>query len=298
MIITKIKAGLGNQLFQYACGRALSLRNNDILKLDLTVWDQFEDFRTFKGAWMTEDGYLDPYSLQHFNIVENIASHDEIQQLKYPRGRLSSLYFKIRTKLGLFNVSFVPRILKKKGDQYLDGYWQTEKYFRDHAATIRNELTLKKPMSSEAQDLLKEIQSKKISIAIHVRRGTITKAGSTHLFFGICSNSYYERAIDLILKKINGGAHIFVFSDSINLVKDEISIKYPVTYVTPKMMTDYEELILMSMCNHNVIANSSFSWWGAWLNSHPDKIVIAPRRWTKEKNYIYRDIIPKSWLRI
>ena len=93
--------------------------------------------------------------------------------------------------------------------------------------------------------------------------------------------------------------HLFVFSDDIDIAKKEMIIKkYPVTFVSSPAIPDYEELILMSRCQHNIIANSTFSWWGAWLNQNPNKIIIAPKLWTRKGNYVFRNIIPKSWIRI
>lgn len=106
------------------------------------------------------------------------------------------------------------------------------------------------------------------------------------------------KAIDLIAKKIGPDFHLFVFSDSIESVRNEFSSKYPITYVSSPDIPDYEELIVMSNCSHNIIANSTFSWWGAWLNKNPNKIIITPKKFSRKKDFVYRDIIPPSWIRI
>jgi hypothetical protein len=237
------------------------------------------------------------YGLGNFNITENIATNDEISKLKYPQGVFSVYYKKIRTKLHLFNISFVPRMIKKKGDIYLDGYWQTEKYFVDFAEQIRKDLTLKNPFSNDAKAFSDQIKSTKPSVSMHMRRGDYANDKNTNRYWGTCNNEYYFKALNYLVSKVGANMHVFVFSDDIEWVKKNISIAYPTTYVSSPDIADYEEMSLMSMCDHNIIANSSFGWWGAWLNKNPGKIVVAPKRWTTKGNFAFRDIVPASWIR-
>ena len=159
MIIAKIKAGLGNQMFQYACGRALSLRNGDELKLDTSDWSLGRE-------------KVRSYLLSNFNIVENIATDDELRKLKYPWGEFATKAIKkILSIMGNSKISFDPKIVTKKGDVYLDGYWQSEKYFVDHAAEIRDDLTLRNPLTSSAAKMLEKIQNEECPVSINIRRG-------------------------------------------------------------------------------------------------------------------------------
>ena len=293
MIIVVIKGGLGNQLFEYAAGRALSLRqqkadnSEPLLKLDTSNYS------------LTNNIYpLRHYGLCHFNIIENIATLDEISTLKYPRGILSLCYKTIRTKLGFFNVVFIPRMLHKKGNIYLEGYWQTEKYFEDFKEQIQRELTLVKPISSRAKYFKDQIKRKSPSISLHIRRGDYADSRNTNRHFGTCSESYYSEALKFIASKIAGTVNVFVFSDDIEWVKRNIFSSYSLIHVSSPEIPDHEELILMSLCDHNVISNSTFGWWGAWLNKNTQKLIVAPKRWTKKKNFIFRDIIPPSWTRL
>jgi hypothetical protein len=154
-------------------------------------------------------------------------------------------------------------------------------------------------MTEESRDVLHKILSEKISVSLHVRKGQIAEMGMKHTFYGISTNEYFSRAVDHIANMIGCEFHLFVFSDDIDIAKKEMIIKkYPVTFVSSPAIPDYEELILMSRCQHNIIANSTFSWWGAWLNQNPNKIIIAPKLWTRKGNYVFRNIIPKSWIRI
>jgi hypothetical protein len=280
-------------MFQYATGRALSLRQQKdsgkevLLKLDATNYSKRNGVDTDRH-----------YGLNNFNIIENIATDDEISKLKYPKGVASVYYKKIRTKLGLFNISFVPRMLKRKGDIYLDGFWQSEKYFDDFADQIHIDYTSKNPLGDHAKIYANEIESKEITVSLHVRRGDYANDPNTNKYWGTFSNEYYSVALKHIASKVGNRIHVFVFSDDIEWVKEHISIPYPTTYISSPDIVEYEEIVLMSMCHHNIIANSTFSWWGAWLNRNPEKIVIAPKNWVKRRKLTFRNIVPKSWIRI
>ena len=295
MIISQLKGGLGNQLFQYACGRALVLRqekkglNPGKLKLDIS-------------GYGTQNGTDTPrqYILAKYNIDAEIATPEEIKKLKYPFGIISKarryLWVKV-LKQG--NFSFRKYIFDSKGQTYLDSFFQTEKYFIDHEQEIRRELTLKNPLGETAQTALVEIQKTSISVSMHVRRGDIVQQAEGNPYYGICTPEYYSEALSSIAEKIGGKEFkVFVFSDDIEWVKKNITIPYPTKYVSLPEIADYEELYLMSKCDHNIIANSSFSWWGAWFNQNLQKIVIAPKLWVTRMHWWHKDTVPESWTRI
>ena len=210
---------------------------------------------------------------------------------------MSMLYRRLRTKLGLFNVGWVPRILRKKGDVYLDGYWQTEKYFIDCADTIRHEFSMKEPMGQDAQAVASKISKEPESVSLHVRRGDVARDAATNPYADIATPKYYERALEYIGAKLKN-PHVFIFSDDPKWVVENIKISFPSTVISGSCIPDYEEVILMSQCRHHIIANSSFSWWGAWLNRNPQKIVIAPKKWILKMQWRHKDTVPKSWIRI
>jgi hypothetical protein len=286
--MTKLKGGLGNQLFQYACGRALSIRNGEELKLDIT---EYADNNTTDVARH--------YSLSHFNIKATIATIEEILKIKYSYGLISKATRIFRTKiLREFYIGFNKKILTRKGNSYLDGFFQTEKYFLDKEKEIRDDLKLKAPLNEKAKEISSLIKDAQQSISLHVRRGDYISHPVSRQYNGTCSLEYYTKALELIVSKIGDDITIFVFSDDIAWVKENMPLPYPAIYVSSPDIPDYEEMVLMSMCNHNIIANSSFSWWGAWLNPDPSKIVIAPKRWTLKEQWQYRDIVPPSWIRL
>lgn len=294
MIITSLKGGLGNQLFQYAAGRALALRighakNAPVtLKLDTTGYGENNGIDTMRY-----------YALLPFNIEAEIATGEEIRALKYPFGIVSKGWRFFRTKvLRQFNINFRYSIYSHKDPFYLDGFFQTEKYFKDQEMEIHSDLTLRAPLSISATTILNEIKGHSKSVSLHVRRGDYVTDVKTNLVHGTCGPEYYRKAIELITQKIGTDVLIFVFSDDIEWVKNNLPLQHPAIYVSNPKIADYEELRLMSLCSHNIIANSSFSWWGAWLNTNPDKVVIAPKRWVAKNERRFMDIIPPTWIRI
>ena len=284
MIITKLAGGLGNQLFQYAIGRSQAERLGVPLKID------------------TEHHVTDvkrEYGLKHFNITAPIATSDEIRKLKHD-SFLDTVVYKI---FGKKNTSvcfeydykkFHPQALTISDNTYLAGFWQKESYFKNIREILLRELTLKDPFPEKASALVKKIKNTN-SVSIHIRRGDYVLPKYQKVFHQ-CSPEYFYTAVDMIKEKVSN-PHFFVFSNEIEWTK---TLNFPenTTYVDDAAfdLEHYHDLVLMSQCKHNIIANSTFSWWGAWLNQNPDKIVIAPKRWFTEESPT--DVVPESWIRI
>lgn len=289
MIIVKLIGGLGNQMFQYALGRHLAKKNKAELKLDISG---FETYKKHK------------YSLNHFNIIENIATAQEVRRYKK---------YDTQTKIGkVFNLieylkplklrayikepyfyGYFPEVLNLKDNIYLDGFWQSEKYFSAIEKIIRREFTIK-----EAPDagLLRAITASN-SVSLHVRRTDyVTNPRVLNTYYS-CSVDYYDRAINKIKQAINQ-PHFFIFSDDIDWAKNNLKLDAPTTFVEHGAEKNYQDLILMSKCRHNIIANSSFSWWGGWLNKNPEKIVITPEKWLNDPRRDRRELVLESWIKI
>lgn len=289
MIIAKLIGGLGNQMFQYAIGRHLAHINCTELKLDISG---FNDYK------------LHAYGLSHFNIVENFATEKEVTKFqKYKRkpGRKWFLYNRLVANETKYvqekQFHFDPRILETRKEAYLDGYWQTEKYFKDIKDIIRQDFILKLPLGDKSKKIAENIRSCE-AVAIHIRRGDYVTNQQTNEYHGTCGIDYYRKAIEILAEKVSD-PHIFIFSDDHEWVKNNVTLKYPATYVSHnKADKNYEDLKLISLCKHQIIANSSFSWWGAWLNPNKEKIVIAPTKWFQAPKMDTRDIIPDSWIKL
>jgi len=286
MIIVNIKGGLGNQMFQYALGKHLTLKNNDELKLD-----------TESIIRANEIGNIyRPFALSDLNIKKEIATTEEIKSLKYPYGILSKVWRQFSFKiLRRFNVLFNPSVLNGTGNIYLDGYWQSPNYFRDIRDVLLEEFTLTAALSTEAASYANTI-SEKVAVSLHVRRGDYVTNPRVLKEYGVCSIEYYKRAIEHIESSVDSPTY-FVFSDDIEWVEENLPLAGNTVFVKGKDVTDTEELTLMSKCQHNIIANSSYSWWGAWLNQNQNKIVVAPTPWFEREPYD-KDLIPNSWIQL
>lgn len=291
MIIVRLIGGIGNQMFQYAVGRALSCKNKDELKLDVSCF-VYERFRK--------------YDLGALNISENFATAEEATELKFGKpALLRKLKRKISGDARKPAPSYVkeehfyydPRILQLKGNLYLEGYWQSEKYFADIGDIIRNDFSFKECSAGRNLEIAQLIE-KSESVAVHVRRGDYITDKAAIEILGACSSQYYNAAMDMMIEDISN-PHFFIFSDDIAWAKHNLSAAPDISFVSNEAgSNEYDDLRLMSLCKHIIIANSSFSWWGAWLNRNPGKKVIAPARWFEAPDYDTRDLCPESWQRI
>lgn len=293
MIIVKITGGLGNQLFQYAFGKYLSVKLNTELKFDIQTNYDSSNFTNRSVG------------LANFNIKLNLASKNEIDEFKYFNNKLfARIERKFVQKLAFLNRSYMVQnslnpqknIVKFRNNCYYDGYWQSEDYFKQIANILQQELKSNfNPVLSEPNRyLLNEIRNSE-SVSIHVRRGDYISIQLNNSLFSICSLKYYEEAINYIKRKIKNPL-FFVFSDDIEWAKENLRGDNFI-FVTGNEPAD--DMYLMSLCEHNIIANSTFSWWGAWLNKNSEKIVIAPKQWYNGKlNKSTKDLIPAEWIRI
>jgi hypothetical protein len=292
MVIVGLMGGLGNQMFQYAAGRAVAHRNRTPLKLDISAFEQDP---------------LRSYRLHHFNIVESIATPDEVARLtKRGRGLWNRISHRLeRYLLPLYKQSvfaqrfdyFDPDILRVRGNVYLVGYWQSEKHFKDIEQIIRQDFTLRHAPDAGNQRLIR-IMTNTNSVSLHIRRGDYVSNPVTYRYHGVCSLDHYRAAVARLTQTVKR-PHFFIFSDDMEWAQQNLKLDYPVTYVTHNgVERDYADLRLMSQCKHHIIANSAFSWWGAWLCTYPPKIVIAPQKWFNKANCDTRDLTPASWIRL
>lgn len=283
-IIIKFQGGLGNQLFQYALGRNLSLTKKIKVKYDIS-W--------FAGQTKRK------YELDNFKAVIEFATSEEVgklQRYKRKTGKLSFFHNFFRANKNIYvnekEFTFDPTILNTNPPTYLDGYWQSEKYFVSIQEIIRKDLTLKVADSPQIKGQRNEIVNSH-SVSLHIRRTDYIN--NSHSFYHICPLDYYYKAISYLEDK-NKGLKLFIFSDDIAWVKENFKTNHPTVFIEGNK--SYEDLLLMSLCQYNIIANSSFSWWGAWLNVNPEKIIIAPNKWFNDPKINTQDLIPANWIKI
>lgn len=277
MVICKIYGGIGNQLFQYCLGRQLAITNSCKLKLDLSYFDT-------DNAW--------PYALDFYNVnYDGIATNEETKELANKSSFWNPLlpsYKRIIAKDK--NKAFQPNILRHTAPCIIDGYWQSERYFKGIENIIREDLLVKPNNLSEEYKRIVEKLKGHTYISLHVRRGDYVKVGAP-----LSSIEYYSNAIDKIKEMIEK-PKILVFSDDIAWVKENIKIDLPVEWMENELvLEDYEALQIMSKCSHHIIANSTYSWWGAWLNQHTEKLVIYPKI---ASTHLNKDLMPADWIGI
>lgn len=287
MIITRLSGGLGNQLFQYALGRRLALQHKVPLKLDLS------------GYTAT---YFRSYRLQHWSIVAEPAAPREIARLQGGRGPIGQVYrwyqarqpFTDRRWVAERSLRFEPALALLGPHVYLQGYWQSECYFTPIANQLRQELTVMTPPSAANRALAEEIGAVS-SVSLHVRRSDYLQVENRH--HGLAGVDYYQRAMAYLAERV-AGARFYLFSDDPAWAREHIGFGHPCQVVELNdSATEYEDLRLMRGCRHHIIANSSFSWWAAWLSEGPSTIVIAPLRWFATPERDSRDIVPERWVR-
>ena len=180
-------------------------------------------------------------------------------------------------------------------DTYFDGFWQNEKYFKEFDTELQSIFSMKGRLSTSSIVYEEQIKESN-SVSLHVRRGDYVTSKLTNEIHGTCSLDYYQKAVSMIESKIKNPV-FYLFSDDIPWVKDNFSFIENKKFIQLDDETPpHDEIHLMSLCDHNIIANSSFSWWGAWLNNNKEKIVIAPFKWFNDKSFDVTDLNPKSWL--
>lgn len=284
MVVVKFKGGLGNQMFQYALYRQFELQGKDVFA-DLTDYDS---------------GYFRKFELYNFpNININLESVNLIK-------KRNSLGFKIHKKINKLlgkrplefkydNLNFNEYVLQLD-NCYIDGYWQSEKYFCSIREDLKKQFCLSEKMLHD--DLYKkyrEIIELNNSISVHIRRGDYLSEENISLYGNICTKEYYNAAMRYF-RSFFGNVNFVVFSNDIEWCKENI-MGEDITYVLgSEADSALCELFMMTRCSHNIIANSSFSWWGAWLNNSPQKKVIMPASWLNCEEI--NDIYPEGWIRI
>jgi hypothetical protein len=297
MIIVKLQGGLGNQMFQYALGRELQRRNGGRLALDLILLlDRFP----------RSDVIFRNYDLDIFRIQPQLTLLSKLAQwlpvpLLYSCG--SAALNRLRNQLGtqqyiMGPVPFRKEVLEARGNIYLDGHWQSPKYFAGSEDVLRHEFAVKQPLSPAGKRVAVQMASVD-SICVNVRRTdfvTLPASIKTHGFVG---QEYYMRGIEQIAPLLKN-PHIFVTSDDVGWCRENLHFDYPTTVLGHEYQGYKfgEYLTLMAQCKHFLIPNSSFAWWAVWLNRSDDKMVVCPKNWYRDPKIDSSDLIPPQWTRI
>lgn len=290
MIIVQVIGGLGNQMFQYAFGKRLAEGLQVPLKLDITPFESYERRQ---------------YSLWALNIDEQLATGGEIDRAR--RGRLPRVRAQLHRVFPSVALEsprlvrqrtfgFDPAMLDVPDGSYLEGCWQSEKYFDASAERLRVEFSLRTPLAGQDAAVARWMQDGD-AVSVHVRRGDYVSDPVTASVHGVCDESYYARCVAYLVNRLED-PRFFVFSDEPDWARENLRMPLATTVVDHNAAArDFEDLRLMSLCRHHIIANSSFSWWGAWLGANPSKTVLMPRRWFLDRDPEYAaDIRPPGWI--
>jgi hypothetical protein len=292
MILVRLQGGLGNQLFQYAAARRLARARGAELRLDLSR--------------LGGPGLRTPrrYELGALNVAAEVAGADDLAKIRRePKG----LVERVRTRLsgdgsGLRVVReahfhFDPAVLDLPDGVCLAGYWQSERYFADVADLVRKEFTPKAPLAGRNAELAGEIEGCE-AVSVHVRRNDYLADPAVLAVHGMCGPAYYERALAHVAERLADPV-FFVFGDDAEWARGNVRAPGRMVIVDHNGAEHpAEDLRLMGLCRHHVIANSTFSWWGAWLNPRTEKVVVAPQRWFATDQWDTRDLIPAGWVRL
>lgn len=279
---------MGNQMFQYAFGKALEesgTRAGQPLEVlfDVTAYTNPLKKDTRR-----------PYLLEHLNTEAHLASDATAMEARNPHGLVSKVFRRITQKLGIGNiVAYDPALLTKPYRRYYEGYWQSEKYFLPIRERIRREFTLREPLGDAARTMYERIASDPSSVSIFYRRTDYVGSKT----FDIGEQDYQRRAIARMRESVPDMT-LYVMSDDISWVREHADLPANSVFVSAAEIPPHEEMHLASACRQHIIPNSTFAWWGAWLDDRPQKIVIAPKEWVRGNTREYRDIVPEDWIRV
>jgi hypothetical protein len=292
-IITQLQGGLGNQLFQYAAARAVALQKKAALLLDSGWYGQ-----------IYEDVTPRELLLKDLNTIGALISVQPPLNRPKCLHRIAQKFWPINPFIFAESASyrFDQRLSKSPSflgqNLYLMGYWQSYKYFESIRSILEKEFFPLKPLALLYKGYLEKIQSTQ-SAMVHVRRGDYINLENAKRIHGSIGFDYYLNGMNLLIEN-NPETHFFVFSDELKWVKQYLPFQERMTFIESLDTKDavVQELELMKHCKYHLIANSSLSWWGAWLSKETGGIVICPKNWTNDLTMNWDDLLPPSWLRI
>ncbi len=297
MIIARLSGGLGNQMFQYALGRSLSIRYGAPLKLDTTfLLQRVKFFKVLRPNFVFRN-----YDLDVFNVAATTAEAGDMKWWQRPIlfGKAMLVIDALLRKIPFLpgwerTFSFDSRIFSIGPNAYLSGFWQSPKYFDSIRDVLLKDFSLKHPLPEHSMLLKKEMEQKE-SVCMFVRRSDI----AAKQFHGSLNREYYVKGLAYLKERVVIDK-VYIFSDDIEWCKEHLSLPFETMFVdnayAGKKWEDHMEL--MKHCKHFVISNSTFAWWGAWLATNAKKIVIAPKKWANNATINTNDLIPEEWIRL
>lgn len=285
MILVQISGGRGNQMFQYAAGLSLALKLKTDLVLDTSYYSS-QDLRNFE--------LLNDFPVESEVISQ--AALEEIESKAAGRAKKVFNYLPFR-KWSIFHephFHFSKKFEFLTDFTFIKGYWQSEKYFKDQVNILRQRFRHVKPLGIQATQFQEQIEKSKNAVSLHIRRGDYITNPVANSVLGPLKLEYYEKAINFIMERFEH-VEFFLFSDDSSWVKRNLSVG---NSTVVEEVSDGESQHLMKLCRHHIIANSSFSWWPAWLNDQEGKTVVAPKNWFNDKSINAQDLVPPTWYKL
>ena len=278
-------------MFQYAFGRSIASSKGVPLVLDVS---DYEDYKLHNGFELN-DVFEIKAPLMDANALRNTLGWRGTGNIYRQLVRKRYKWLRGRSIFVEPHFHYCPDAFNVPSKCYLSGHWQSEKYFESNRDEIREDFNFKNKPSHENLSAISLITNSQ-SISVHIRRGDYINDSKTSKVHGTCTVDYYRESMELLALKISN-PRFFIFSDDSEWAKSNIKGNCQMTFVDHNIGREsYNDMLLMSRCKHNILSNSTFSWWGAWLNNNPNKTVIAPRRWFATKNYNTADLLPDSWV--
>lgn len=291
MITVRLNGGLGNQMFQYATARALALSTGQSLLLDASIFTYYD---------------VHPLKINRLSIAANLFFRNKFLDKLLHKGFVMYVCRCFSRKKRLYlesDLSFDSRLFSITGSTNLIGYFQSEKYFVSYRDVLLSELKPKKKLDGVDLEYFNQIETQSDndggSVSIHLRRGDYVSNDAANKVHGVCGLEYFASAIEYMMDTgvANKNTQVFIFSDDIEWCEENLKLDLSLNYIKGSSSPEVD-MYLMSQCNHQIISNSTFSWWGAWLNEYEGKVVVAPKKWFSNESMISRDLVPKNWIRL
>lgn len=296
MIIVRLQGGMGNQMFQYALGRVLAIKNNTELIFNTEGYDD-KSKRLFKSNFAHRS-----YDLGVFNIKGRVAKSHEIPFFYklYFKGKLMVVIDAVRRRIlrhkghELYFKKFNPQFLEFGNNTYLDGFFQSYKYFLGYENIIKKDFTLKNELPENIRNLKAEILNIN-SLCVFVRRQDFVG----HAYHEVVDREYYDKSVEYLSSKLKIDK-IYVFSDDIEWCKNNLKFDTDTMFVSDEYAgTGWSgHMMLMSCCKYFIIPNSTFAWWGAWLSEREGKLVLFPHKWARDNSVVMDDVVPNEWIKM
>lgn len=285
MIVIELSGGLGNQMFQYALYKKFESLNKDVV-METSFFRSGQELREYE---------LGIFPVKYREITDKEAA--DIRGFGYQDSVLDKVYRKLKPKKYKTYIDkigpFQPEIFDMD-NVYLSGYWQNENYFKDIRENICKDFSFSEKLMEQNKDICERLEREN-SVSVHIRRGDYLTTENTRIHGNICTDEYYTNAMNYIKQRIEN-PRFYIFTDDLAWAREKYSGENITIVDGNRDTSSYVDMFLMSKCKHNIVANSTFSWWGAWLNSNSDKLVLAPPRWLN--NFEEAQVACADWILI